>query len=157
MRVSIGPGDPDEPETALLLRRAEEHSHSLYPPEGVHTLPLNALKDHNVYFIVARDAAAILGCGAVVLQGDGFGEIKRLFVDVGARGRGVGAAILGALEAFAKANEVRCLRLETGPRQPEAIALYHRFDYRERGPFGHYREDPFSIFMEKMIVSAQTS
>jgi putative acetyltransferase len=157
MRVSIGPGDPDEPETARLLQRAEAHSHSLYPPEGVHTLPLNALTDRNVYFVVARDPAAILGCGAVVLHGEGFAEIKRLFVDAGARGRGVGAAILGALEEFAGAKGVRCLRLESGPRQPEAIALYRRAGYLERGPFGDYGESPFSIFMEKMIGQGQTN
>ena len=151
MSFVIGPGSPEELETALLLRRADEHSHSLYPPEGVHTLPVEALKGRNVYFVVARDAGAILGCGAIVLQEDGWAEIKRIFVDAAARRRGVGAAILGALEEFARTKRVRRLRLETGPRQPEAIGLYRRFNYFERGPFGTYREDPFSVFMEKTI------
>ena len=43
------------------------------------------------------------------------------------------------------------MRLETGTKQPEAIALYRKFGYVERGPFGAYKPDPLSIFMEKRL------
>ena len=43
------------------------------------------------------------------------------------------------------------MQLETGIRQPEAIALYRSFGYAERGPFGAYKPDPFSLFMEKRL------
>jgi GNAT superfamily N-acetyltransferase len=147
--LDIVRGDPDEPDTASLLRRNEAHSYSLYPPEGVHMLPSDALSASNVHFVVARDAGSLLGCGAAVLLGEGCAEIKRMFVDPAARRRGVASAILAALEEFARLHGVTRLLLETGPRQPEAIALYRRFGYRERGPFGGYREDPSSVFMEK--------
>ena len=42
------------------------------------------------------------------------------------------------------------LRLETGVLQPEALGLYRKLGYRERGPFGAYAADPLSVFMEKM-------
>lgn len=147
--VAIGPGDPREPHTAQLLKRLERHSHSLYPPEGVHMLPVDALTGSDVHFVVAREAGAVVACGALVLQEGGCAELKRMFVDAPARGRGIGSAILATLEEFARGKGVRHLLLETGPSQPEAIALYRRFGYRERGPFGAYREDPYSVFMEK--------
>jgi putative acetyltransferase len=43
---------------------------------------------------------------------------------------------------------MRSLRLETGISQLEALGLYERAGFRRRGPFGEYREDPLSFFME---------
>lgn len=43
--------------------------------------------------------------------------------------------------------------LETGPYQPEALALYAAAGYERRGPFGAYRDDPLSVFMEKGLVT----
>ena len=47
---------------------------------------------------------------------------------------------------------VRVIRLETGVRQPESLALYRRHGYTERGPFGSYQRDPLSTFFEKWIA-----
>jgi putative acetyltransferase len=46
---------------------------------------------------------------------------------------------------------VTLMQLETGIRQSEAIALYRKFGYVERGPFGAYRPDPLSLFIEKKL------
>ena len=43
------------------------------------------------------------------------------------------------------------MRLETGIHQAEALALYRRAGYAERGPFGEYAPDPLSHFFEKNI------
>jgi len=100
---------------------------------------------------VARRAGVAIGCGALVPGTGGEAELKRMFVVPEARGLKLGSRILDALEAAAKAEGVRVLRLETGVRQPEALALYHRHGYTERGPFGTYRPDPLSTFFEKWI------
>jgi putative acetyltransferase len=55
------------------------------------------------------------------------------------------------LEAAATAEGTRVLRLETGVRQPESLALYRRHGYTERGPFGGYERDPLSTFFEKWV------
>ena len=151
--LRIEPGNPDEPAVAELLRRSEEYAHSLYPPEGVHMLPSEELRSASVRFLVARNgpADAVVGCGAVVLDDGSSAEIKRMFVDPAARGRGIGAELLRALEQAAGAEGVTVVRLETGPSQPEALGLYRRFGYRERGPFGAYRADDHSVFMEKRL------
>ena len=50
-----------------------------------------------------------------------------------------------------KSLGVTLARLETGIRQPEALGLYRRLGYLERGRFGAYLEDPLSVFMEKRL------
>ncbi|UQA95673.1 GNAT family N-acetyltransferase [Streptomyces halobius] len=150
---TVTPGDPEEPTVARMLRRSEEYAHELYPVESVHMLHVEELRSPSVRFLVARAKAsgAPLACGAVVLYPDRTGEIKRMCVDTGARRQGVGAQVLAALESAARVEGVRTMRLETGVAQPEAIALYRTFGYAERGPFGSYRDDPLSIFMERHL------
>jgi putative acetyltransferase len=42
--------------------------------------------------------------------------------------------------------------LETGPYQHQALGLYERLGYARRGPYGDYRDDPLSVFMEKRLA-----
>jgi putative acetyltransferase len=99
---------------------------------------------------VARAAGVAQGCGAYKLPGDGSAEIKSMFVLPEARGRGIGRAILAAIEDALR-GRVHTLRLETGIKQDPAIALYESVGFRRRGPFGSYRDDPLSVFMEKPL------
>ncbi|VVN13995.1 GNAT family N-acetyltransferase [Pseudomonas fluorescens] len=150
---SIDEGDPEELQTAELLQRSEDYARSLYPDESVHMLDVAQLKAPEVSFVVARELGSgeVLGCGAVVAIGEGQAELKRMFVADNARRRGVGARLLKRLEQLAHRNGARTLLLETGVSQPEAISLYRRAGFRDRGPFADYREDPLSVFMEKTV------
>ena len=149
--VTIHPESPDRREVHGLLRQSDAYHAALYPAESNHLVDVATLSAPNVRFLVARREAAAVGCGALVLGKAGDAELKRMFVAPEARGLGIGRLILDALEAAAKAEGVRVLRLETGIRQPEALALYRRHGYTERGPFGSYRPDPLSTFFEKRI------
>jgi putative acetyltransferase len=73
-----------------------------------------------------------------------------MFVVSEARDRGVGQAILAAIE-HALRGRVATLRLETGVKQLAAIRLYEAAGFRRRGPLGSYRDGPLSIFMEKPL------
>jgi putative acetyltransferase len=77
-----------------------------------------------------------------------------MYVVPEARGRKVGRRILLRIEEAARAAQLSCLRLETGILQVEALGLYRSAGYREIRPFGEYREDPLSVFMEKAIAGA---
>ncbi len=55
------------------------------------------------------------------------------------------------LEAYLRGSGVRIARLETGVKQSEALGLYKKLAYVERGPFGGYSSDPLSVFMEKQL------
>jgi putative acetyltransferase len=93
------------------------------------------------------------GFGAVVSRGDALGEIKRMYVDPGARGQGVGRAILLRLEDHAHHLGLVRLRLETGIKQAAATGLYRSSGYREIGPFAPYGPDLLSLFFEKRLAS----
>jgi putative acetyltransferase len=140
---------PDQPDVVRLIDDLDAYQKPLYPPESHHGIDIAALSAANVLFAVARDEeGTAVGCGAIVV-GPAFGELKRMYVRPGHRGQGIAARLLGFLEGEATARGCTTFMLETGPSQPEALALYARSGYERRGPFGGYGPDPFSVFMEK--------
>ncbi|MFJ6073918.1 GNAT family N-acetyltransferase [Streptomyces sp. NPDC093065] len=70
---------------------------------------------------------------------DGDAELKRMFVIEQARGRGLARRILAALEEDARAAGRTRMVLETGTKQPEAVALYASSGYVPCDKFGYYR------------------
>jgi putative acetyltransferase len=147
---------PDQPEVIALIAELDAYQDTLYPPEGRHALDLTTLKQPNVLFAVARDSAGrAIGCGAIVLYPE-FGEIKRMYVRPHGRGRGVAKKLLALLESHAIGSGCKLLKLETGPYQHEALALYASAGYERRGPFGDYMKDPLSVFLQKHL-SARNS
>lgn len=79
-------------------------------------------------FLVARDGGDLAGGVGVraIADGGAVGEVKRLWVRPDLRRRGVATALMSAAEAAARDRGFTRLYLETGARQPEAIALYER-------------------------------
>jgi putative acetyltransferase len=141
----------DQPEVTALIAELDAYQDTLYPPESRHYLNLASLKQPNVFFAVARDSAGrAIGCGALVLYPE-FGEIKRMYVSPRGRGQGVAKRLLAVLESQAIVSGCLLLRLETGPYQREAVALYASAGYEIRGPFGDYASDPLSVFMQKHL------
>jgi len=134
-----------------LIDELDRQQEALYPPESNHLDPLDVLRRANVRFVVATLDGEVVGCGAVKSMADEYGEIKRMFVTPEVRGMGVGRAILADLEAHLIANGISVARLETGVHQKSAIALYGKCGYIEIAPFGKYKADPLSVFMEKHL------
>jgi putative acetyltransferase len=87
----------------------------------------------------------------VVGQEPGTAEIKRLFVESASRGLGVATGLMDFLEAEAATQGLVELRLETGIYQEESLGLYLGRGYVTIPPFGHYAEDPMSVFMAKQL------
>jgi putative acetyltransferase len=143
--------DPAQPDIIQLLRNGEANSAKLYPPESNHHLPLDDLRKPEVCFLVGRDAGGrALATGALVLHGD-WAEIKRMWVEEDARGRGLAKTVLASLVAKALAAGVNVLRLETGVASHAALGLYERAGFQRREPFADYQPDPLSVFMEKRL------
>ncbi|WP_245595474.1 GNAT family N-acetyltransferase [Glycomyces tenuis] len=107
-------------------------------------------------FIVAFDAdGEAVGCGGWRANGDDDAEMKRVYVRESARRQGLARLIVAAVEASAAAAGRKRIVLETGPRQPEAIAMYRALDYRPVTPFGHYAEADGSLHLGKELRSEQ--
>jgi putative acetyltransferase len=150
--LAISRESPHQDDVIALIRQSDALMTALYPAESNYLVDIDSLAQPNVQFFVARDGGRALGCGAFVLGGNGQAEMKRVFVDPAARAKGVARAIMESLEREAASVGVTRMQLETGIRQPEAIALYRTFGYVERGPFGAYQPDPLSLFMEKPLA-----
>ena len=142
---------PDQPDVRALIAALDDYQASLYPPESRHALDIAALMAPQVDFLVARDAQGqAAGCAALV-HGPQWAELKRMYVAPGHRGQGLARRLLAALHHCARERGSHWLMLETGPWQPEALALYEGAGYTRRGPFGTYRDDPLSVFMEQRL------
>ncbi|WP_322029377.1 GNAT family N-acetyltransferase [Paraburkholderia sp. J76] len=151
--MNIAFESPDQIDVITLIAELDAYQDALYPPESRHSLDLASLKQPNVLFAVARDREGqAIGCGAIVLNPE-FGELKRMYVAPHGRGQGVAKKLLSLLESRAKDSGCHLLKLETGPYQPEALALYASAGYERRGPFGDYTNDPLSVFMQKHIAA----
>src|SRR5262245_50073835 len=78
-------------------------------------------------FLIARVDGQAVGCAALWPMKKEVAEIQRVFVAGPFRRRGIARRLLVELERRAVAFGYRALRLATGVRQPEAIALYESF------------------------------
>ena len=139
---------PDSADATALIVELEEYLVPLYPQESRHGLSVEQLIRENVAFFVIRHDGLPAGCGGIQLVGTAYGEIKRMFVRPHFRGTGLGRHMLEHLAVHARQQGVQLLRLETGIYQAEALRLYERFGFHRIPPFGNYREDPLSVFME---------
>ncbi len=150
--ITVSRETPHQDDIVALIRQSDALMTSLYPAESNHLVDVESLAQPHAHFFVAREVGRAVGCGAFVLGEDGRAEMKRMFVSPRARGKGVARALMMRLEIEAAREGVTLMRLETGIRQPEAIALYRKFGYVERGPFGSCKPDPLSLFMEKPLA-----
>jgi GNAT superfamily N-acetyltransferase len=78
-------------------------------------------------------------------------EVKRMYVSAAMRGAGFARAMLAYLERSAAEHGLRWLLLETGSKQPEALALYQSAGYQPVRPFGHYADRPLARHLGKQL------
>ncbi len=117
-----------------------------YDDAGAPGAPLDpaAFAPPRATFLVAHGDVP-LGCGGLRTREPGVGEVKRMYVAPAARRRGVARRLLSALEDAGRALGHRRLLLETGTRQPEALALYDSAGWVRVEPYGEWRASPLSV------------
>lgn len=103
------------------------------------------------YCIVAYQNQKAVGCGAIKKYDSLTMEVKRMFVHLDFRGKGIASKILSELEHWAKELQIKRCVLETGVNQPEAIALYKKCDYSIISNYGQYVDVKNSICFEKFL------
>ena len=134
-----------------LIDRLDGEIGEMYPAEGIFGVDFSDPKVHEMVFVVAYAGGRAVGCGGIrALDGDSV-ELKRFFVDRAYRGQGIASRLLAYLEGVAKDKGYRLVKLETGPKQLEAIALYEKYGYRQIPLFGEYNDSRYSVCYEKAI------
>jgi putative acetyltransferase len=151
-RLVVSAEDPRGPDAALLIARLSTELGERYGDDGAGAFAPEDVLVGGAAFVVARLEGRPVGCGALRPMADGAGEVKRLYVEPEARGRGVARQVLSALEALARGYGYRILRLETGLLQPESIRLYEAAGYTRIPCYGRYADNPLSVCFEKRLA-----
>jgi len=149
--VSIEICDPASQEVGDLIRALDADLWQRYPAGPIHGIDIDAFKAAGGVFMVARDGARAVACGAYRPIGVDTVEIKRMFTRQEARGQGHSRRLLSALEAHASARGFEHVLLETGDQQPEALRLYESSGYARIAKFGEYVDSSYSICFAKAL------
>lgn len=107
--------------------------------------------DNIQHCIVAYENEQPVGCGAIKAFGPDAMEVKRMYVLPSHRGKSIAQQILSALETWAKEMGMQKTVLETGQKQPEAIALYFKSGYQRIPNYGQYIGIENSWCFEKQL------
>lgn len=102
--------------------------------------------------VLVRSGNEAVGCGAFKPYDPDAVEIKRMYVPPEHRKKGIGSLVLHELETWASQLGYRRCVLETGEKQPEAIALYQKSGYRVVPNYGPYADVATSLCFEKRLV-----
>ena len=151
--MDIRVDDLSSPEIVRLLH---EHLRSVAlhsPPESVHALGLEALRNPSVTFWSVWQDSELMGCGAIKELDSRHGEIKSMrTVSLHLRKR-VAARLMHHILEEAERRSYERLSLETGSMDAFAPArsLYASFGFEPCGPFADYVEDPYSVFMTREV------
>ena len=148
MTVSIEYASPRHPEIRNLLQASHDLMGGLFPAEANHFLSIDALCDAHIHFFGVRVDGVYRACGALAVKKE-YGELKSIFTDPAARGRGLGRKIIQHIEDTATDLGLAQLKLETGSLLHDAHRLYEREGFVLCGPFGAYEPAAFSVFMRK--------
>lgn len=137
MQLRSVPYDEARP---LTLALSEEMAARYGGGEEGPAHPEQFLPRYGVFLVVTEDGRD-LACGGLRLHHEGIGEVKRMYVEPAARGRGLSRVLLQALLEHARAAGLREVWLETGSEQPEARALYESVGFAPIPPYGDYKDD----------------
>ena len=151
--VHIKIDDLSGPEISELL---QEHLASMYlhsPPESVHALPIEGLRQPEITFWTVWEKGELLGCGALKELDSHHGEIKSMRTAARHLRKGVAQTLLHYIIGEAGRRGYRRLSLETGSMQAfePARQLYACGGFAFCGPFADYVEDSNSVFMTKEL------
>jgi putative acetyltransferase len=155
--MDIRVDDLSSPEIIGLLHEHLRSVASHSPPESVHALDLDALRNPDITFWSVWQDSELMGCGAVKELDSRHGEIKSMRTASSHLRKGVAATLMHHILEEAERRSYERLSLETGSMDAFAPArsLYASFGFKPCGPFANYVEDPYSVFMTKEVGPKQ--
>jgi len=146
--VEIVETDATDPRVELLVKELRAELDARYPEEIEFEHP--KVRERARFLLALADGEAV-GCCALQALDGGDSEVKRMYVRPGNRGLGVGRRLMTAVEELAVASGRTSMRLETGPRQPEAIAVYERAGFTRIPNYPPYDQWELSLCYSKNL------
>ena len=147
---------PDDLTCEAVLGLLQLHLDEMFqwsPPESVHAMPAERLRQPDVTFFAAWDGHILAGVGAIKHLDETHGELKSMRAAPAYRGKGVGKALLLRLLEEGRNRGYTRISLETG--RPEAFlpaqGLYRSHGFQECPPFADYVLDDFSMCMTREL------
>jgi putative acetyltransferase len=134
----------------------QEHLQSMRlhsPPESVHALDIEALRQPEITFWTVWENDALLGCGALKELDSQHGEIKSMRTSSLHLRKGVAKNLLNYIIEEARRRGYSRLSIETGSMKAfePARQLYAKSGFTLCEPFADYIEDPHSVFMTREL------
>jgi DNA-binding MarR family transcriptional regulator len=143
--IEVREVDPEHPDAqhclAAYFAELDARSGTHFDPATGSTAEPHEVRPPHGVFVVAYLRGTVMGCGALKHHEGGVSDLKRMWVDPGARGRGVGRRLLVELERRAGEHGSSAVRLETNAGLDEAIGLYRSAGFVEVEPFN---DEPFA-------------
>jgi GNAT superfamily N-acetyltransferase len=106
--------------------------------------------------ILARDGDEVVGCVGLRALGDGYCEMKRMFVLPSHQGKGIGSLLLTRFMEMADVLGYQYVRLDTIPRLQEALRIYRRAGFKEIAAYYH-NPDPDAVYMQIAVAEWKES
>jgi putative acetyltransferase len=147
--VRIVLDDLSGPKIVDLIGEHLRDMHAQTPPESIHALGLEKLRQPGITFWTVWDGNDLMGCGALKELDSRHGEIKSMRTATAHLRKGVASAMLRHILDEARRRGYRRVSLETGAMAAfePARQLYARAGFQSCGPFADYVPDPNSVFM----------
>ncbi|MBN1372802.1 MAG: GNAT family N-acetyltransferase [Anaerolineaceae bacterium] len=145
--------DLSNPRIAQFLEEHLDDMRATTPPESIHALDLEKLRQPEIIFWSVWQGEELAGCGALKRLSDTHAELKSMRTARNFRGMGLGTLILEHILREARTRGFRRVSLETGSMDffAPARALYAKHGFEVCEPFEGYWDDPNSVFMSREI------
>jgi len=155
-QIEIRVDDLRGPEIAALLETHLDHMRSISPPDSVHALDLEALRNPEITFWTMWRHGKLIGCGALREIDPEHAEIKSMHTPAANRGQGLGRRMVRHILNVARERGYKRLSLETGATEDfiAARSLYASFGFVTCPPFADYNLDDFSTCMTLELDNA---
>jgi len=132
------------PDAVRLIAALNAELKATFPEPGANHFSLSEAQvgaGDGAFLVAYLDDVAV-GCGAMRRLDQTTAEIKRMYVEPSVRGRGIGRAVVEALELEARLLGITTMVLETGTRLASAVKLYEGMGYARIPLFGEYLSSP---------------
>ncbi|HKY55376.1 MAG TPA: GNAT family N-acetyltransferase [Anaerolineales bacterium] len=155
MTITFQRSNNSNPDFQKFCEELDKEFWIRYPDSQQNFEPYNKVNE-SARIILAYDGNSPVGCGCFRPVKDSISvEIKRMYVRPECRGAGIARRILAELEKWAGEEGYSLSILETGIKQPEAIALYLRTGYQQIPNYPPYVDVAESICMKKQLRNSR--